>query len=152
MVAALVVLGALAAMWGRDASTGDGSGSTVARPDDTTPAAGTWAVPKAFLGEWKGTAGNGDESYSIDLVVRSGKNGEEVATTVLGDERSGARCERIERLVVAEESELSFAARNITGPGCGADGRTSTIVLAADGGLTYRSQAGGMISGTLRKA
>lgn len=151
-VVTVAVAGVLAVLWGRDGTSEGAGGSSVARPQDTTPMAGTWAVPKAFLGEWKGVAGNSADRYEIVLVVKSGKNGEEVASTTFGTESAGLRCERIERLVVAEEHELTFAARNVGGARCGADGGTSTVVLTADGAMEYRAQVNGEITGTLRKA
>lgn len=131
----------------------DDSGSVAApvdRPNDTTPVAAVWAVPKVFLGEWKGVASDGHAAHDIVLTIKSGKNAEEVATSSDTDESSGSRCDRIGRMVSGTETELVFAARLTGGIGC--ELGISTVELRPDGTVTYRAGQGGAITGTLRKS
>ncbi len=112
--------------------------------------AAVWAVPKVFLGEWKGVATDGVAAHDIVLTIRSGKNAEEVATSSDTDQSSGNRCDRIGRLISGTETELVFAARVTGGIGCD-EGISSTLELRPDGTVTYRAGQGGAITGTLRR-
>ncbi|MGW4769558.1 hypothetical protein ACWEO2_16130 [Nocardia sp. NPDC004278] len=133
-----------------DSGSGGGVATPVARPDDTTPVAAVWAVPKVFLGEWKGVASDGSAAHDIVLTIKSGKNAEEVATSSDTDESSGNRCDRIGRMVSGTETELVFAARLTGGIDC--ELGISTVELRPDGTVTYRAGQGGAITGTLRKS
>ncbi|WP_225730203.1 MULTISPECIES: serine/threonine-protein kinase [unclassified Nocardia] len=115
------------------------------------------SVPKAFVGEWKGTASDVIATFDIVLTIRDGKVGDEVATSSNTGRVSGAKCERAERLTAATEGQLNFIARltgGLTGElGCHDDGETSTAVLQPDGSLAYAMAGGiGGIKGTLRKS
>ncbi|MET8877389.1 hypothetical protein [Nocardia sp. NPDC004604] len=133
-----------------DSGSGGGVATPVARPDDTTPVAAVWAVPKVFLGEWKGVASDGRAAHDIVLTIKSGKNAEEVATSSDTDESSGNRCDRIGRMVSGTETELVFAGRLTGGIDC--ELGISTVELRPDGTVTYRAGQGGAIIGTLRKS
>ncbi|MEV4125538.1 hypothetical protein [Nocardia sp. NPDC049707] len=154
VVGGVVVAAVVVAIAAFVVSRGSDSGSVAApmeRPDDTTPMAAVWAVPKVFLGEWKGVATDGVATHDIVLTIKSGKNAEEVATSSDTDQSSGNRCERIGRLISGTETELVFAARVSAGVGC-EEGMSSTVELRPDGTVTYRAGQGGATTGTLRRS
>jgi hypothetical protein len=148
VVAVLVVI--VAFVVGSDDGGSTGSAAPVDRPGDTTPVAAVWAVPKVFLGEWKGVVTDGRAAHDIVLTIKSGKNAEEVATSSDIDQSSGNRCDRIGRMISGTETELVFAARLTGGVGC--EEGISTVELRPDGTATYRAGQGGAITGTLRKS
>ncbi|RDI67843.1 hypothetical protein DFR76_102243 [Nocardia pseudobrasiliensis] len=134
-------------------SSGDASSSSpTARPDDTTPVAAVWAVPQRFLGEWSGTASDGRGGYQIVLTINSGKNAEEMGASVVTERATGVRCERVERLLGAGESDLTLAARSLGGDACANLATVSTVRLLPDGSLTYAvaGGSGAAITGNLR--
>lgn len=129
------------------------TGNDAPRPTETS-AATVSTVPKAFVGEWKGTA-RGLVAFDIVLTIRDGKVGDEVANSANTGKLSGARCERAERLTTATSTELAFIARLTGGsPDCQDDGSTSTAKLLPDGSLAYSTPGllGDTISATLRKS
>ncbi|WP_433194680.1 hypothetical protein ACQP1G_38950 [Nocardia sp. CA-107356] len=149
VVAVLVVIVAFVVASDDGGSTGSVA-APVDRPDDTTPVAAVWGVPKVFLGEWKGVVTDGRAAHDIVLTIKSGKNAEEVATSSDIDQNSGSRCDRIGRMISGTETELVFAARLTGGIGCEAG--LSTVELRPDGTVTYHAGQGGAITGTLRKS
>ncbi|MEV5836977.1 hypothetical protein [Nocardia sp. NPDC052112] len=154
VIGGAVVAAVLVAIVAFVVASGSDSGSVAAsteRPDDTTPVAAVWAVPKVFLGEWQGVATDGVAAHDIVLTIRSGKNAEEVATSSDTDQSSGNRCDRIGRLISGTETELVFAARVAAGVGC-EEGMSSTVELRPDGTITYRAGRGGAITGTLHRS
>ncbi|MEV6139570.1 hypothetical protein AB0L63_26660 [Nocardia sp. NPDC051990] len=150
VVVAAVVVAIVAFVVSRGSDSGSDA-TPIERPDDTTPIAAVWAVPKVFLGEWKGVAADGVATHDIVLTIKSGKNAEEVATSSDTDQGSGNRCERIGRLISGTETELVFVARVTGGVGC-EEGMSSTVELRPDGTVTYRAGQGGAMTGTLRRS
>ncbi|MFI9503273.1 hypothetical protein [Nocardia sp. NPDC052566] len=157
----LSTIGAVAAITGMvfatgcqgESHTGHGTSSTTAptRVVDTTPVVAVWAVPQAFLGVWRGIAVDGPVTYEITLTINSGKNAEEVALSSVVDNATGNRCDRIERLFNASETELSFTGRTSGGTVCGDGAKPSTAQLRPDGTLAYTADRP-TVSGTLRKS
>lgn len=137
--------------------TATGSTSAAIAPTGTaTPPVGDTSVtivPKAFVGEWKGSARDGLVAFDIVLTIRDGAVGEEVAQSSNTGKVSGSRCERAETLVGAAENELDFVARLSGGAAdCMDDGATSTVRLLPDGTLSYRTPGMiGAIEGVLRR-
>ncbi|MCP2275503.1 serine/threonine-protein kinase [Nocardia amikacinitolerans] len=134
--------------------TGGGGTSTVAG-GSTEAVASVSNVPEAFVGTWRGTGADGLVTFDIELTVREGKVGEEVATSANTGKVSRQRCGRIERLTAATENQLTFIARlSADSPtDCADGGSTSTVRLQADGSLSYSTPGvfGGTIAGTLHK-
>lgn len=134
------------------------TGTTTPEPTSTGTAASGTSVPKAFVGEWRGTANDGLVSFDIQLTIREGKVGEEVATSSNTGKLSGSRCARIEKLTAATDTRITFQARldsaNSSGTDCTDDGAVSTVTLQGDGAVVYSTPGlfGGTISGTLRKS
>ncbi|MCM6772518.1 hypothetical protein NDR87_00455 [Nocardia sp. CDC159] len=103
-------------------------------------------VSPAFVGEWRGVADNGRDTFDIVLRITG-----DTADRTVTNKASGARCEYAERVSAATETELTLTARSSTGMGCDTDPRT-TAQLHTDGGLAYRTgPAGSTVTGTLRK-
>ncbi|WP_433724016.1 protein kinase domain-containing protein [Nocardia sp. CA-129566] len=135
--------------------------TTSATPSTTevssTPTAGT-SVPKAFVGKWTGTARDALATFDIELTIRDGKVGEEIASSSNTGQASGSRCERAERLTNASDSEISFVARLSGGAsGCMDEGSISKVVLQSDGSVSYSFSGGfsgilGNVTGTLHKS
>ncbi|MBF6333284.1 hypothetical protein [Nocardia transvalensis] len=118
-------------------------------PEQSNPAPAA-QVPQAFLGEWRGVADNGRDTFDIVLTIRPGT--EEVATSSNTNKTTGARCERAERLVGATDTELTLAARPTGGEGCDGEGTESTVQLHTDGSLAYRAGGpGSTVTGTLHR-
>ncbi|MFI5776582.1 hypothetical protein [Nocardia sp. NPDC051570] len=124
--------------------SGGGASTTspTARPDDTTPVVAIWAVPQAFLGEWTGTASDGRGAFDIVLRINSGKNAEEMGASTVTDRATGLRCDRVERLLSASESDLTLAARSLGGIACAGLATVSALQLNPDRSLTYASTGG----------
>ncbi|MGY4098964.1 protein kinase domain-containing protein [Nocardia sp. R16R-3T] len=123
----------------------------------TTAAPPESAVPEAFVGKWTGTARDALATFDIELTVRDGKIGEEVATSANTGQASRSRCERAERLTTATDTQITFVARLSGGAsGCMDEGSTSKVILQPDGSVTYSFSGGfsgvlGDITGTLYK-
>ncbi|GAB2680008.1 serine/threonine-protein kinase [Nocardia goodfellowii] len=122
----------------------------------TTTAASGESVPEAFVGQWKGTAQDGLVGFDIELTIKEGKVGQEVATSANTGQLLRHRCSRIETLTNATDSQLTFRARLAadTAGGCVDDGKPSTVELQPDGSLSYSTPGvfGGTIAGVLRKS
>lgn len=119
----------------------------VRNPEDTDSAA--TAAP-AFVGAWQGAADNGRETFDVVLTI-NGEGSEQAATSSHTNTATGARCDRVERVVSASETELTLTAESVTGTDCD-KGAQSTIQLHTDGSLAYRTGAvGSIINGVLHK-
>ncbi|MEV6278945.1 protein kinase [Nocardia sp. NPDC051832] len=143
---------------GTSSSTTDAPSTTAEKsttPPSTTAAAGA-SVPEAFVGQWKGTAQDGLVGFDIELTIKDGKVGEEVANSANTGQLLRHRCTRIETLTDATDTQLTFRARLApdAASGCADDGNTSTVKLLPDGSLAYSTPGvfGGTIAGTLRKS
>lgn len=131
-------------------AAGDGANtSTVDRPVDTTPVSAVWSIPKAFLGQWKGVAEDGARAFDVELIVKPGKNSEELVVWAQTDKSSGGSCARVGRVVTVDETELTLAVRPTGGTNCVDDAATSVIRLQPDDSMRYRA---GATTGTLRRA
>ncbi|MFI9508085.1 serine/threonine-protein kinase [Nocardia sp. NPDC052566] len=130
-------------------TSGDSGGTTSSTSGPSLP-----SVPKAFVGQWRGTASDGPVRFEIELTIRDGKLGEEVATSSNTGVVSRERCGRAERLTNATEAELTFTARLTSGTSCNDEGQPSTVKLQADGSVSYSTPGvfGGTIVGNLRKS
>lgn len=99
---------------------------------------------------WQGAADNGRETFDVALTI-NGEGAEQAATSSHTNRATGARCDRVERVVSASETELTLAAKSVTGTGCDKDAQ-STIQLHTDGSIAYRTGAvGTTINGVLHK-
>ncbi|MGV9674235.1 hypothetical protein ACWDSJ_03050 [Nocardia sp. NPDC003482] len=116
----------------------------VRNPEDHSPKADQ--ISPAFLGEWKGVADNGHDSFDVVLTI-TGDNADHVATSSSTDKATGARCERTESLSAVSDTELTLATASATGPNC--DKADVTVRLHTDGTLDYRT---GPVTGTLRRS
>ncbi|WP_040835720.1 serine/threonine-protein kinase [Nocardia brevicatena] len=139
-----------------DTATGSSS-AAIESTGAATPAVGdtsVTAVPKPFVGEWKGAGRDGLVAFDIVLTIRDGGIGEEVAQSSNTGKVSGSRCERTETLTGATETELTFVARLSGGAAdCMDDGAASTVRLLPDGSLSYRTPGMiGAIEGVLRRS
>ncbi|MFC9897129.1 protein kinase [Nocardia sp. NPDC127579] len=173
LLAVIVLIAGAAFLVGnqlRDNDSGASADSTAQTPTPTTPAPATSstpssssstapagdAVPKAFVGRWKGSAQDGLIPFDIELTITDGTLGEEVATSANTGKVFGTRCTRIETLTAATDTQLTFQARLApdAAGGCADDGNTSTVKLLPDGSLSYSTPGyyGGTIAGTLRKS
>ncbi|MGK8524377.1 serine/threonine-protein kinase [Nocardia asteroides] len=122
-------------------------------PEPTSSSPSGPSVPQAFVGEWTGVARDFLASFDIELTIRDGEVGEEVAQSSNTGKLSGERCERGETLTSADETQLAFVARLSGGSsGCRDNGSRSTVTLRPDGSLAY-SFAGifGNVDGVLHK-
>ncbi|WP_194818141.1 serine/threonine-protein kinase [Nocardia sp. XZ_19_385] len=146
---------------GTTSTSTDAPSTTTKRTTTTTSAPSTTAaagesVPEAFVGQWKGTAQDGLVGFDIELNIKDGKIGEEVATSANTGKLFGTRCARTETLTAASETELTFRARLAPGSAgdCVDEGKTSTVRLLPDGSVSYSTPGllGGTIAGTLRKS
>ncbi|WP_431969743.1 protein kinase domain-containing protein [Nocardia sp. bgisy134] len=144
---------------GSGGDTGGSAASASAAPVTGAPGTDTGTavtrVPKAFVGTWRGTAADGLVTFDIELTVKDGEVGQEVATSANTGKLSQQRCARIERLTAATENQLTFVARlSADSPtDCTDGGATSTVRLQPDGSLSYSTPGvfGGTIAGTLRR-
>ncbi|MGW4770682.1 protein kinase domain-containing protein [Nocardia sp. NPDC004278] len=122
-----------------------------------TATAGT-SVPEAFVGTWTGTARDALATFDIELTIRDGNIGEEIATSSNTGQASRSRCERAERLTSVTGNEIAFVARLSGGAnGCMDEGSVSKVVLQSDGSVSYSFSGGfsgllGNITGTLHKS
>ncbi|WP_433204450.1 protein kinase domain-containing protein [Nocardia sp. CA-107356] len=138
------------------------SDATVSASPSTTEVSSTstsdTSVPKAFVGTWTGTARDALATFDIELTIRDGEVGDEIATSSNTGQASGSRCERAERLTTVTESEITFVARLSGGAsGCMDEGSVSKVVLQPDGSVSYSFTGGfsgvlGNITGTLHKS
>ncbi|WP_253809787.1 protein kinase domain-containing protein [Nocardia amikacinitolerans] len=156
VVCVVVAIGAFVIGSQLRGSSGTGGGGTSTVAGGTTEASASVSnVPKAFVGTWRGTGADGLVTFDIELTIREGKVGEEVATSANTGKVSRQRCGRIERLTGATENQLTFIARlSADSPtDCADGGSTSTVRLQADGSLSYSTPGvfGGTIAGTLHK-
>lgn len=123
----------------------------------TTAAATESVIPEAFVGTWTGTARDALATFDIELTIRDGKIGEEVATSANTGQAARSRCERAERPTAVTDTQITFVARLTGGAnGCMDEGSTSKVNLQPDGSLTYSFNSGfsgvlGDITGTLHK-
>ncbi|WP_159928387.1 MULTISPECIES: serine/threonine-protein kinase [Nocardia] len=135
----------------RDVATATATPTGDADTTGDSPA-GT-SVPQAFVGEWTGVARDFLASFDIELTIRDGEVGQEIAQSSNTGKLSGQRCSRAETLTGAGETELTFVARLSGGAAdCQDNGSRSTVTLRPDGSLSY-SFTGilGNIEGVLRK-
>ncbi|MEV0339557.1 protein kinase [Nocardia sp. NPDC050713] len=132
-----------------------GGGTTTVASGTTEAGASVSNVPTAFVGAWRGSAADGLITFDIELTIKEGEVGAEVATSSNTGKVSRQRCGRIERLTAATETQLTFVARlSADSPtDCVDDGSTSTVRLQSDGSLSYSTPGvfGGTIAGTLHK-
>ncbi|MFI6046059.1 hypothetical protein ACIA8C_30835 [Nocardia sp. NPDC051321] len=144
VVVAAVVVG-LRSHDGDVDSAGGAVTSTTTRSADTTPVAAVWNIPQAFLGTWQGVAEDGQRAFDVELIIKPGKNSEELVQSSHIDKASGGRCDSIDRVITVDETELTLAARRTAGTDC-PDGTTSTIHLRPDGTIAYTaaSRTGGL--------
>ncbi|MEU2039947.1 serine/threonine-protein kinase [Nocardia niwae] len=130
--------------------------ATATEAGDTNPSGSnppSTTVPKAFVGEWKGSARDAFASFDIVLTIREGSVGEELAQSSNTGKRSGGRCERAETLTAASATELKFVARLSGGSACFDDGSETTVTLRPDGTVSYSFTAVfGDIEGVLSKS
>ncbi|MBF6175758.1 hypothetical protein [Nocardia blacklockiae] len=107
-------------------------------------------IAPAFVGSWQGVADDGRDSFDVVLTI-NGEGAPEVATSSTVNKTTGARCDRAERVVAGNDTELTLAARSSGNAGCDDDAR-ATVQLHSDGTLAYRTGApGSTITGTLHK-
>ncbi|QGV82635.1 serine/threonine-protein kinase [Streptomyces ficellus] len=170
---ALAVAGALAAvtvgggflldLFGDRGGTRD----TAQPPGKSSPADGAEpepvAVPKAFLGTWKGPTqeASGLPHGELTAVFTAGSRGQDVVrmTTTLTVLGTSVECHSIGRLTAAGPKTLRVTDRTDPGrpgsPGmCTGSSAALTFTRNADGTLGYRSdeEAAGEPRGTLRKS
>ncbi|MEV6138400.1 protein kinase [Nocardia sp. NPDC051990] len=123
----------------------------------TTVAPTESVIPEAFVGRWTGTARDALTTFDIELTIRDGEIGEEVATSANTGQASRSRCERAEHLTAVTDTQITFVARLTGGAsGCMDAGSTSKVILQPDGSVTYSFTGGfsgllGDITGTLHK-
>ncbi|MEV0029785.1 serine/threonine-protein kinase [Nocardia sp. NPDC050793] len=131
------------------------SAAPITGASSTATGAAVTSVPRAFVGAWRGTAADGLVTFDIELSVREGEVGQEVATSANTGKLSQQRCARNERLTAATENQLTFVARlTADSPAdCTDGGSTSTVRLQPDGSLSYSTPGvfGGTIAGTLHR-
>ncbi|TQM33716.1 serine/threonine-protein kinase [Nocardia bhagyanarayanae] len=156
VVCVVVAIGAFVIGTQLRGNSDPGSGGTTTVAGGSTEAGASVSnVPTAFVGVWRGSAADGLVTFDIELTVREGEVGEEVATSANTGKVSRQRCGRIERLTAATDSQLTFVARlSADSPNdCADDGSTSTVRLQSDGSLSYSTPGvfGGTIAGTLHK-
>ncbi|MEU7632133.1 serine/threonine-protein kinase [Nocardia sp. NPDC049220] len=131
----------------RNDGTGSGSTATDSGPPTITAtfggtgsATGT-AVPKAFVGEWKGVAKDGLGSYDIVLTIDPGNVGERIGRSTNTGQVVGVTCERSESLTSATADSVVLTAElTVDGGGCNDEGTTSRLALRPDGTLSYRTR------------
>ncbi|MEU7767238.1 serine/threonine-protein kinase [Nocardia sp. NPDC049190] len=127
---------------GGGATTANDSGppTVTATPGGTRSATGT-AVPKAFVGEWKGVAKDGLGSYDIVLILDPGNVGERIGSSTNTGQVVGVTCERSESLTSATADSVVLTAElTVDGGGCNDEGTTSRLALRPDGTLSYRTR------------
>ncbi|MFC9439125.1 hypothetical protein [Nocardia sp. NPDC057030] len=149
VVIVVVVAIVVVAQSNRGAGGGGADSSTVDRPVDTTPVSAVWSIPKAFLGQWEGVVQDGVRAFDVELIVKPGKNSEELVLWAQTEEASGSRCTRVGRVVTVDEAELTLAVRPTGGADCAADAATSVIRLQPDDSMQYRA---GAATGILHRA
>ncbi|MBF6210258.1 protein kinase [Nocardia puris] len=120
----------------------------------TTAAAAASAVPSALVGTWRGTVADPIFTFDLEITIREGAVGDEVATSANTGRLSGTRCGRAERLTAATENSITLVARLTENPGtCVDEGSTSTVTLQPDGTVRYTTPGlAGAMEGTLTKS
>jgi hypothetical protein len=111
-------------------------------------------MPAGFIGHWTGTARDVLVVFDIDLTIKDGKIGEEMANSSNTGSVSHQKCSRAERLNTVGANEITLVARLLDSPSdCMDNGSISTITLQPDGSLSY-SMPGilGNITGVLKKS
>ncbi|MEU7282836.1 serine/threonine-protein kinase [Streptomyces sp. NPDC045431] len=167
---ALTLAGALAAVTVGGAflldllpGQGGGNGNAAKPPaQGSAPPASASAVPKEFLGTWKGPTqeANGLPHGELTAVFSRGGTGQDVVrmTTTLSVLTTTVECHSVGRLTAVKPGELTVVDRTDPAkpgsPGlCTGSSATLTFTLTADGTLAYRSDeaAAGRPTGTLTK-
>ncbi|MFI5780694.1 hypothetical protein [Nocardia sp. NPDC051570] len=121
-------------------------------PEQTGSTSSAAHIPPTFLGEWRGVADNGHDTFDVVLTIR-GDSDADVASSSTIDKASGVRCDHTDRVAGATDTELTLSATTATGgPGCDPSAQT-TVQLHTDGSLAYRTASpGGTVTGTLRRS
>lgn len=149
VAAVVIAVAAIVVVAQSNRGTGGGEPATIDRPVDTTPVSAVWSIPKAFLGQWKGVAEDAARTFDVELIVKPGKNSEELVVWAQTDKASGSSCTRVGRVVTVDETELTLAVRPSGGTDC-ADGATNSVIrLQPDDSMRYRA---GATTGTLHRA
>ncbi|WP_280381744.1 serine/threonine-protein kinase [Nocardia wallacei] len=132
--------------------------ATAAAPSHPrTSAASSAAMPRDYIGTWKGTATDGLATFDVVVTLKAGKVGEEVGSATNTGSTSHMTCKRAETLTAVDTSGITLRAKltrgdTTPGIGCDDDGKTSTLKRNGDGTATY-SMTGrfGDITGTVRR-
>ncbi|MEU8719871.1 serine/threonine-protein kinase [Streptomyces antimycoticus] len=131
--------------------------ATERNPGDGGPdGSGKGAVPKAFLGTWKGdlTSDSGIPVGTLTITFRQGRTGQDVASGRV--KLSVLRCDSTWKLVSAAPKQLHLDARlkgSEPQQGCSDASTDEQFTLTSDGALSYRAkdEQAGDPTGTLRK-
>ncbi|MBL1102791.1 serine/threonine-protein kinase [Streptomyces coffeae] len=142
---------------GRDnADTPPGGGSSGSPSSPTESGNGPGAVPKKFLGTWRGdlTSDSGIPVGTMTITFRQGRVGEQVASGRVT--LSVLRCDSTWKLVSADSGELRLDAelkRNAPQEGCSDGSTEERFTLVKGDALRYRAKddQAGDPSGTLRR-
>jgi serine/threonine protein kinase len=150
---------------GTSGASGTAAASTSSPPQSSAPetssatsstssTTGAGVMPAGFIGHWTGTARDVLVVFDIDLTIKDGTLGEEMAKSSNTGSVSHQKCSRAERLNTVGANEITMVARLVDSPSdCMDNGSISTITLQPDGSLSY-SMPGilGNITGVLKKS